>query len=485
METNKILAIAINEYEDTELNQIQNCKSDLDKVIHILTDKYTFEDVEFIYEKTKTTRKALFNSLNEYFVNCLPQDNVLLVFAGHGHYNEQLNTAYWQPSDADPKDSSTWISIIEILTFIKASKAFHIGLISDSCFSGAIFEPMRGGGIDAFKKRKSRLGLTSGGIEKVSDGLTGQNSPFAKSLINVLHKNELEELPFSVLATDVILEFNEKKAQTPRFGPLTEVGHEGGSFIFKLKSAEKESDVIDDKNDFLLKRMGHLFIEVSKEDLETIEKIKPISELKNQVVKKQKYEEAAKLRDDEKALEKEIFDRNTDYIDSFLLDIKFTKDELEKSKQLDIAIEKYKKDLVKTTEEREKRKTIIEEDIINVDDDDDQNEKDLSIHFEMFDEIFGFFLPKDPAKELFANQREKFIELYKQNVVLIYKYIFKVTSTSNSEFLNNKISNFKKLLIKIYNYEINLLIKSYRNELDEIMNLKQIDMDILNWIKNK
>lgn len=480
METNKILAIAINEYEDAELNQIQNCKSDLDKVIQILTDKYTFEDVEFIYEKAKTTRKALFNSLNEYFVNCLPQDNVLLVFAGHGHYNEQLNTAYWQPSDADTKDSSTWLSITEILTFIKASKAFHIGLISDSCFSGAIFEPMRGGGIDAFKKRKSRLGLTSGGIEKVSDGQNGQNSPFAKSLINVLQKNELEELPFSVLATDVILEFNEKNAQTPRFGPLTEVGHEGGSFIFKLKSAEKESDVIDDKNDFLIKRMGHLFIEVTEEDLETIEKIKPISELKNQVVKKQKYEEAAKLRDDEKALEKEIFDRNSDYIDSFLSDIKFTKEELEKSKQLDIDIEKHKKDLAKTTEKREKRKAIIEEDIINVEEND---EKDLSIHFEMLNEIFGFFLPKDPAKELFTSQREKFIELYKENIVLIYKHIFKITSTSDSEFLNNKISNFKELLIKIYNYEINLLVKSYRNELDEIMNLKQIDVDILNWIK--
>ena len=479
METNKILAIAINEYDDPELNQIQNCKSDLDNLIHILTEKYIFEDVDFIYEKAKTTRKALFNSLNEYFVNCLPKDNVLLVFAGHGHYNEQLKTAYWQPSDADPKDSSTWLSIVEILTFIKASKAFHIGFISDSCFSGAIFEPMRGGGIGAFKKRKSRLGLTSGGIEKVSDGEGGENSPFAKSLIGILQNNKSEEFPFTVLATDVISDFTEQKAQTPRFGQLPEVGHEGGSFVFKLKSLRKVND-IDNKNEFLKNQMGHLYIEVSQKDLETIDKIKPISDLKSQVVKKQKYEEAAKLRDEEKALKKEIFSRNSKHIDSFISDIEFSKKEIKIAQQLDRDIEKYKKDFAKTTEEREKRKAIIEQEIIDLKDID---EKDIVIKAEIFQEIFGFYLPKDPAQELFKKQKAKFIELYKQNIIQIYRHMYKITSTSKSEFLENKIKDFKELLFRIYNYEINLLIKSYGNELDEIMSLKQVEVDILNWIK--
>ncbi len=481
METNKILAIAINDYDNAELNQIQNCKTDLENIIKVLTERYTFEDVEFIYEKAKTTRKALFNSLNEYFINCLPEDNVILIFAGHGHYNTQLNTAYWQPSDADPKDSSSWISIIEILTFIKASKAFHIGLISDSCFSGAIFEPMRGGGIDAFKKRKSRLGLTSGGIEKVSDGQAGEHSPFAKSLINVLYKNQLKELPFSVLATDVILEFNETKSQTPKFGPLTEVGHDGGSFIFKLKSAEKENIIIDNKNEFLKKHMKHLFIEISENDLEVIEKIKPISQLKNEVVKKQKYEEAAKLRDEEKQLENEIFDRSAEYIDSFLNSIKLTKEEIANSEQLQADILEYKQKLKKNTSEREKRKAIIEEDIINIEED---KTFGISFHSEMFTEIFGYFLPTDPSIDLFENEKEKFIQFYKENVLKIYEHIFKIQGVSKSEFLNNKIKDFKEILVIIYNYEINIVAKNYRNELDEILSLKQIDIDILNWIKN-
>jgi len=480
METNKIFAIAINDYDDAELNQIQNCKTDLENIIKILTDKYTFEDVEFIHEKSKTTRKSLFNSLNQYFINCLPEDNVLFLFTGHGNYNELLTTGYWQPSDADQKDSSTWISILEVLTFIKASKAFHIGLIADSCFSGAVFEPMRGGGIDAFKKRKSRLGLTSGGIEKVSDGQDGENSPFAQSLIKVLENNESKELPFSALATNVMLDFSENKNQTPRYGPLNAVGHDGGAFIFKLKSTTKEIVEIDDKNEFLKKRMEHLFIEVSELDLEIIEDIKPIADLKNTAVKNQKYEEAAKLRDDEKQLENKIFNRSSEYIDSFLSEMKFTAEQIKKSKKLDINIIKHKEELAKTTTEREKRKDIIEGDIINVEDD----IKDIAVQFEMFEEIFGFFLPSNPAVDLFEDEKDNFIKFYKENAIKIYEHIFRITNISTSEFLNAKIAELKELLIKIYKYQINLLIKGYSDELDEIMSLKQIDVDILNWIKN-
>ncbi|QXP71239.1 caspase family protein [Polaribacter sp. R2A056_3_33] len=482
METNKIFAIAINDYDDAELNQIQNCKTDLENIIKILTEKYYFEDVEFIYEKSKTTRKSLFNSLNQYFINCLPEDNVLFLFAGHGHYNELLNTAYWQPSDADQKDSSTWISIIEILTFIKASKAFHIGLISDSCFSGAVFEPMRGGGIGAFEKRKSRLGLTSGGIEKVSDGKEGENSPFAKSLINVLENNESKELPFSALATNVILDFSEKKKQTPRFGALNEVGHDGGSFVFKLKSKGRKIVKKDDINDFLKEKMEHLYIEISEFDLKTIEEIKPITDLKIKAVNNQSYEEAAKFRDDEKQIETKLFDRSSEYIDTFLAKMKFTAKQIKDSKKLDILIEEYQKELSKTTSEREKRKALIKGEIIGV----EEEVKDVATQFEQFEEIFGFFLPTNPAIDLFENEKSNFIKFYKINVIKIYEQVYRITNISESEFLNNKIIELRELLIKIYKYQINLIIRGgYRDELDEIMNLKQIDIDILNWIKNK
>jgi ATP-dependent Clp protease ATP-binding subunit ClpC len=47
-------------------------------------------------------------------------------------------------------------------------------------------------------------------------------------------------------------------------------------------------------------------IDVPKQILELEKKLEDVKETKNSVVKKQKYEEAAKLRDDEKRLEKEL-----------------------------------------------------------------------------------------------------------------------------------------------------------------------------------
>ena len=47
-------------------------------------------------------------------------------------------------------------------------------------------------------------------------------------------------------------------------------------------------------------------IEVPKQILELEKQLEEVKETKNMVVKKQKYEEAAKLRDDEKRIEKEL-----------------------------------------------------------------------------------------------------------------------------------------------------------------------------------
>lgn len=488
MKINNVLAIAINDYDNLELNKIQNCHKDVSSIVKVLTDKYAIDDVEFISEKTETTRKSLYNKLNEYFINRLEDENVLLIYAGHGEYNEKLKTAYWQPSDADPNDSSTWINISEIMTFIRASQAYHIGVISDSCFSGAMFEPMkRGGGIDAFNSKKSRLALTSGSLEKVSDGHKGELSPFADSLIKMLNDNTQEELPFNILGTNLIMEFNPEKKQTPMFGPLYNVGHEGGSFSFKLKKTIKEILKIDNKNEFLQERMKNLFIPISESDLKIIEEIDPITELKTKAVKIQKYEEAAKYRDEEKKLEKKIKTNSSDYIDSFLAAMTYSASEIKKAEDLDIKIEKYKKEIENhknKPSEEEKLKEKLKE----------KYEKTISEGESIFEQddfpkfwkiLLKYSKPSNPAESLFVLEKENFVKAYKKNIIDIYEHIVRIRCISESEFLNQKIADLKEILIKIYDYEIGLLLKGYRDELDEIMTIKELDINVLNWIKHK
>lgn len=483
MNINKIIAIAINEYDDSNLNQIENCEKDIRNIIQVLTDKYVFDDIELISSKTDTTRKALFNNLNEYFINSLDNENVLLLYAGHGQYNDKLNTAYWLPSDADPSDSSSWFNINDLLSFIKASDSFHIAVISDSCFSGGIFGPnLRGGGISAFNSKKSRLGLSSGSIETVSDGEINDQSPFAKSLIEILNQNTADELTFNSLASNVILNFNEGRDQTPMTGPLNNTGHEGGAFIFKLKSNSNELKLTDDYNAFLKAKMGNLYIEISEEDLATINEIKPINDLKVKLVKSQKYEEAMVQRKKEKGLEQIIYDRSPNYIDSHLKDMAFTFIEVFKSKELDKAIKLHQEYIEENAPLYEKQKELIKK---TISENKQVSKEEAEEIEEWFNNILKYDQKKDPSEILFLEERDRFLNFYHDNIIKVYAHMFKITNLSDSKFLNGKIDSLREILVEIYRYQVNLLIHQHINNLDELISLKQKDIEILNWIKNK
>ncbi|MHA3113330.1 hypothetical protein, partial [Acinetobacter sp. ANC 4193] len=206
----------------------------------VLTENY-FDDPELtLYHKPEqTTLSFLYNYLNQEIRNTLDDDTVLIIFAGHGDYNSYLKTSYWYCSDSDGNDPTTWFNLRDLIDFFTASKAKHIALITDSCFSGAIFETVRGGGINALAKKKSRQALTSGGIETVSDGIA-KNSPFNLTLIQVLSSYDKQELTFNTLSEETIRTFSEDSRQTPQFGALSHTGHEGGTYIFRKKQDNKK-----------------------------------------------------------------------------------------------------------------------------------------------------------------------------------------------------------------------------------------------------
>lgn len=236
----KIIAIAIDEYKSQEISNLKNCLNDINSLIGVLTENY-FDDPDLIlyHKPEQTTLSFLYNKLNQEMINVLDNDTVLVIFAGHGDYNEYLKTNYWYCSDSDSNDPTTWFNLRDLMDFFTASKAKHIALISDSCFSGAIFETVRGGGINALVKKKSRQALTSGGIEKVSDGVE-KNSPFNITLVQVLSSYDKQDLTFNTLSEETIKNFREDLRQTPQFGTLSRTGDEGGTYIFRKKQDNKK-----------------------------------------------------------------------------------------------------------------------------------------------------------------------------------------------------------------------------------------------------
>lgn len=244
---NKIIAIAIDEYNSERIDNLKNCLNDINSISGILLEDYQYDDLDYVLfnKPEQTTLSFLYQSLNQELRGVSAEDTILIIHAGHGDYNKDFNNTYWYCSDSNESDVTTWLDVRNILDFFAASPAKHIALISDSCFSGAIFEKKRGGGIAALAKNKSRQALTSGGVEPVSDGNFG-NSPFNISLQRILKENSIGELTFTQLCEETIKNFDVSQKQTPRYGSLSGAGDDGGTYIFKkieVASINKIQDI--------------------------------------------------------------------------------------------------------------------------------------------------------------------------------------------------------------------------------------------------
>ena len=87
--------------------------------------------------------------------------------------------------------------------------------------------------------KPSRMIITSGQLEVVADGALGDQSPFAKKLLSQLDNNIRNSLRVSTLCEGVLDDFEfDDTRQVPQWGPLMNVGHGNGQFVFFKKDAD-------------------------------------------------------------------------------------------------------------------------------------------------------------------------------------------------------------------------------------------------------
>lgn len=240
---NYLLAIAIDQYRHGP--RLYNCVRDVKRLIDVLTKKYQFEK-----EHTFTLFDALATEVNilAAFKKLIPlvtsQDNLLVVYSGHGEYEKEIDEGYWIPVDAQFGQSGDYISNSRITKYIKAIPSHHTLFIVDSCFSGSLFasrnlhSPAANVRLDNIA---SRWLITAGRNEIVSDGKPGDHSPFADNIIYFLEKNTTSSLSVTSLIQQVIYAVAYNARQTPRGEPLQDVGHRGGQFYFHFKGIRPQS----------------------------------------------------------------------------------------------------------------------------------------------------------------------------------------------------------------------------------------------------
>ena len=157
-------------------------------------------------------------------------------YAGHGWLDDETGRGYWLPVDARQNRRGRWLSNADITDTLKSLLAKHILVVADSCYSGTL---TRGAGVklrgaDYWRRmatKRTRVALTSGGLEPVVDKGGGGHSPFAKALLDALGDNpaimDATQL-FSRMRRPVMLDAD----QTPQYADVRNAGHDGGDFLF-------------------------------------------------------------------------------------------------------------------------------------------------------------------------------------------------------------------------------------------------------------
>jgi len=228
------LIIANNTYKpEAGMMSLQRPVADANALKEVLTARYTFDrtNVMTLYDRSKLDVEV---TLEELQKRVLPEDNLLIFYAGHGIMDQESDIGYWLLSDAT-RSRVTWLSNSTITDFIKACKARHILLIADACYSGSIYSS-RGvmdnasAAIRDLIRSKSRKAITSGGTTEVAD-----ESKFAQVLVEQLKYNTepyLRSLDLYNLLQKPVMA---NSLTSPRWGPISNVGDDNGDFVFTLR----------------------------------------------------------------------------------------------------------------------------------------------------------------------------------------------------------------------------------------------------------
>ena len=238
------LLIGINSY-DGYWHSLQNAVNDAYGLKEVLDKNYHFDEIHTLIDE-EATRKNIIKKFEWLINNSSEDDNILIFYAGHGQFKRELNKGYWVPVDAKSNSTADYISNSDIKTYISGIRSKHTLLISDACFAGDIFRGSRTESIpfdpsDMTKyykevyKKPSRLALTSGSLEQVSDAGKDNHSIFTYYLLKSLEDNDQKYLDASQLFNDFRMAVVNNSDQTPQLQVVRDTNDEGGQFIFIRK----------------------------------------------------------------------------------------------------------------------------------------------------------------------------------------------------------------------------------------------------------
>jgi len=232
------LIFATNNYDD--LNNLTNPVYDSKAIEETLRTRYGFK-TEII---TDPTHDEILEKISEYNTRKFkPQDQLLVFFAGHGVFDDNLNEGFVAARDSKSNDRgrSTYIPHSILRGRIDNIKCEHIFLAMDVCFGGTLdpeFSKPRSiydaaTDTDLLVRKlslRTRKFLTSGSKEYVPDGVAGRHSPFATLFIQAL--NETGGKGGRIFTLLDLYPYFQRLQTSPRYGSFSTKDEPTSDFVF-------------------------------------------------------------------------------------------------------------------------------------------------------------------------------------------------------------------------------------------------------------
>jgi len=194
------------------------------------------------------SQSQVLDKLREYAEKKYSQlDQLLVLFAGHGFYDETFKEGFVVTRESLPDDPgiNSYLRHSVLRSTINNNPCQHIFLVMDVCFGGTFDDNVAARSLDdeTYKapsqseiitrklKFKTRKYLTSGGKEYVSDGVAGRHSPFAKQLIEALEKGMGGD---GILTITELLTYVEILKTAPQYGKFGS-DQLGSDFVFVVR----------------------------------------------------------------------------------------------------------------------------------------------------------------------------------------------------------------------------------------------------------
>jgi hypothetical protein len=227
------LVMAVQDYQEgSGIKDLDHPVQDAQSLVNALTTHYTFDSKNVTFLKNPV-RKQIIDAFDQLSQRVTENDNLLIFYAGHGHWEDRIKQGCWLPADATQNSRADWLWNSEICNYIRSIKSKHTLLITDACFGGGIFKTRAAfseasRAIVELYKLPSRKAMTSGYLTEVPD-----KSVFIEYLLKRLNENAdpfLNTLNLFRSFYEAVIN-NSRVSQVPQYGVIFETGDEGGDFV--------------------------------------------------------------------------------------------------------------------------------------------------------------------------------------------------------------------------------------------------------------